>query len=168
MVDLSKAFDTINHNLLLEKLHSYGISGDELKWFSSYLSERKQRVVMNGVCAGWSDVRTGVPQGSILGPLLFIVFVNDLPSVVSHSEVCLYADDTTVYVADEDPAVVRDKLTEDLNAVADWIDRNGLRMNVSKTNLLVLSPKGDVPPVYLLLSKVKRSHSRTRSNILGS
>ena len=136
MVDLSKAFDTINHNLLLEKLHSYGISGDELRWFSSYLSERKQRVVMNGVCAGWSDVRTGVPQGSILGPLLFIVFVNDLPSVVSHSEVCLYADDTTVYVADEDPAVVRDKLTEDLNAVADWIDRNGLRMNVSKTNFI--------------------------------
>lgn len=145
MVDLSKAFDTINHRLLIEKLHSYGISGTELKWFSNYLSQRKQRAVLNGVRAAWSNVRAGVPQGSILGPLLFILFVNDLPSVVRHSEVNLYADDTTVYVADVDPIVVRDKLTEDLNAVACWIDNNGLRMNVSKTNLLVLSPKRKHP-----------------------
>jgi len=138
MVDISKAFDSVNHKLLLEKLHSLGIVGTELQWF---FSGRKQRVVMNGVCAEWSDVKAGVPQGTILGLLLFITFVNDLPSSVNYPQVSLYADNTTVYFAHRDPSVVMNKLNEDLTAVAQWIENNGLKLNVSKTNLLVLSPR---------------------------
>jgi len=82
-----------------------------------------------------------VPQGSILGSLLFISFANDLPSSVNHSQVSLYADDTTVYFAHRDPSVVMNMLNEDLTTVAQWIENNELKLNVSKTNLLVLSPR---------------------------
>ena len=94
-IDLSKAFDTINHTLLLNKLCAYGVHGVELAWFTDYLKERKQRVVIDGVSSEWNRVTKGVPQGSILGPLLFVVFVNDLPSVVRKCTVNLYADNTT-------------------------------------------------------------------------
>ena len=82
MIDLSKAFDIIDHPLLLKKLDAYGVRGSELKWFTDYLSGRKQRVVMDGVLSVWKDIVKGVPQGSILGPLLFTIFVNDLPDTV--------------------------------------------------------------------------------------
>ena len=142
MIDLSKAFDSINHNLLLKKLHAYGVQGVELAWFSNYLTERKQRVVMNGVPSQWAEISTGVPQGSILGPLLFVIFVNDLPSVVEECTVNLYADDTALYSVHSDPGELSRRVQEDLQRVAEWITRNGLRMNVNKTQLLVLNRKG--------------------------
>lgn len=96
-VDLRKAFDSIDHGLLLRKLAQYGIAGSSLKWFECYLSERRQRVVVGDEFSRWVAVRSGVPQGSILGPLLFNIFVNDLPDVVQTSKIMLYADDTTLY-----------------------------------------------------------------------
>ena len=95
MIDLSKAFDTINHNLLMKKLYVYGIRGSELSWFTGYLAERKMRVVVDGVSSEWARVSMGVPQGSILGPLLFLIFGKDLPEVVEECTINLYADDTT-------------------------------------------------------------------------
>ena len=142
MIDLSKAFNSINHNLLLKKLHAYGVQGVELAWFSNYLTERKQRVVMNGVPSQWTEISTGIPQGSILGPLLFVIFVNDLPSVVEECTVNLYADDTALYSVHSDPGELSRRVQEDLQRVAEWITRNGLRMNVNKTQLLVLNRKG--------------------------
>ena len=88
-------------------------------------------MVMNGVFSDWNQVMKGVPQGSILGPLLFIVFVNDLPSVVRKCSVNLFADDTTIYVSNEDPFVFGKHLEEDLGAIATWINTNGLKMNVA-------------------------------------
>ena len=99
-VDLSKAFDSINHCLLLQKLALYGFHDESLEWFRNYLSGGRQRVAYGDQMSEWVNVCMGVPQGSILGPLTFTIFVNDLPAVLSRSKVMLYADDTTVYFAD--------------------------------------------------------------------
>ena len=110
-VDLSKAFDSINHCLLLQKLALYGFRDEPLEWFRNYLSGRRQRVAYGEEMSEWVNVRMGVPQGSILGPLLFTIFVNDLPAALSRSKVMLYADDTTVYFADPSAPRVEEVLT---------------------------------------------------------
>ena len=99
-LDFAKAFDTVSHELLLHKLNiKYGIRGNLLNWFHSYLSDRFQRVIVDGAHSDWLPVTSGVPQGSILGPLLFLLFVNDIPSNVKHSKVALFADDTKMYIS---------------------------------------------------------------------
>jgi hypothetical protein len=99
LVDLSKAFDLVNHSVLLRKMSSYGVRGKEWKWFQDYLTGRRQRVCVGEEKSGWTNIMKGVPQGSILGPLLFTIYVNDLHKVVSQSEVKQYADDTTMFHA---------------------------------------------------------------------
>ena len=97
-LDLSKAFDKVPHHLLISKLSSFGISGCLLKWYQSYLCDRYQRVALEGAYSDWLPVTSGVPQGSILGPLLFLVFANDLPDYVqSGSTLALFADDSKLY-----------------------------------------------------------------------
>ena len=97
-LDLSKPFDKVPHDLLLTKLHRHGISGTALRWFASYLSNRQQRVVLEGAFSDWLPVTSEVPQGSILGPLLFLVFANEMPSYVQHgSSLALFADDSKLY-----------------------------------------------------------------------
>ena len=100
-MDLSKAFDSVSHEILLSELPYYGITDNALKWFASYLSCRTQRVCLGNNLSNWGMVSTGVPQGSILGPLLFILFVNDLSLSVTHSQVNMYADDTELHYSDK-------------------------------------------------------------------
>jgi len=139
MLDLSKAFDTVSHSILCRKLERYGVRGGELKWFNGYLHGRKQKVCIGEVQSDWKDIRRGVPQGSILGPLLFTVYVNNLPSSVSQSEVKQYADDTTLYCVGDSTRDLSMRLNADLAGVANWVEKNGLKLNESKTQMLLLS-----------------------------
>jgi hypothetical protein len=117
-LDFAKAFDTVPHQRLLEKMRAYGIQGMILNWVSSFLSGRKQRVVVNGEKSAWADVLSGIPQGSVLGPILFILFINDLPDAVLGT-VKLFADDTKAFSRIES---VQDseRLQEDLKRLCEW------------------------------------------------
>ena len=141
MLDLSKAFDLVDHSILLQKLRRYGVRGDELKWFKGYLDGRRQRVCVGEEKSAWSDVKRGVPQGSILGPLLFILYANDLPQEVQHCEVKQYADDTTLSHVSSDAVDLESGLVADLESVVRWVDANKLRLNVNKTQMLLMSRK---------------------------
>ena len=138
MIDLSKAFDSICHSLLLKKLVVTGVHDTALTWFSSYLTGWRQRTFTHSACSEWRQVTTGLPQGSILGPLLFLIFVNNLPAVVQHCTISLYADDTSIYVSNTNPTTVGVLLGEDLKHICDWLECNGLKINVDKTQLMVL------------------------------
>ena len=131
-IDLSKAFDTISHSNLIEKLPQYGIREKELNWFTDYLFHRSVVVSYDNCLSNAHDVLTGVPQGSILGPLLFIIFLNDITDVISSAKIVKYADDTVIYVADKDIKVIKSKLSEDMNAIAEWLDQNALIINLNK------------------------------------
>ena len=100
-MDLSKAFDTLDHNILIKKLQYYGVIGTPLNWFQSYLTDRTQYVEVNNESSSLQTILTGVPQGSILGPLLFLIYMNDIPNASNLFTFILYADDTTLFSTTE-------------------------------------------------------------------
>ena len=131
-IDLSKAFDTISHSNLLRKLPQYGICDEELGWFKDYLFHRSVVVSYGSCLSDKQDILTGVPQGSILGPLLFIIFFNDITDMIEVAKIVKYADDSVIYVADKDVGVINSKLTKDMDAIAKWLDQNALIINLKK------------------------------------
>ena len=119
-MDLSKAFDTLNHDLLAAKLHAYGFSHSALTLIRDYLRNRWQRTKINTSFSSWSELLSGVPQGSILGPFLFNIYINDLFWFNEQTEVCNYADDTTLYACDENLNNVLLKLEHDSLLAIEW------------------------------------------------
>ncbi len=146
-IDLSKAFDMVNHKILINKLSAIGVQGVECKWFKSYLSDRTQCVSINGAKSNPCNIISGVPQGSILGPLLFLLFINDMPEYVKHSTVDMYADDTLIYVSHTDVNVIEKCLNEDLESIAKWLDNNHMKANVSKTKVMLLGTPNKISKV---------------------
>ena len=135
-IDLKKAFDTIDHEILLSKLELYGFRGAGLRLFKNYLTDRTQVTVINNVKSETCTVRCGVPQGSILGPLLFLLYINDLPNCSLRSDVRMYADDTNLTYASANPGELFSSLTHDLGNLKQWLDCNRLSLNVVKTKYL--------------------------------
>jgi retron-type reverse transcriptase len=151
-VDLRKAFDTLSHATLLDKLPQYGIQGTELEWFKDYLFCRKQVVAYNGFLSADHNVSTGVPQGSILGPLLFLVYFNDVIEAIEHSSIVKYAD-TVLYVARKDIQSIQAKLSKDMDSLADWLRENELIINLKrgKQNLFYLELRKGLQNIVNLL-----------------
>jgi len=139
--DLSKAFDSINHLLLKKKLEHYGVQGKESDLLTSYLKNRKQMVEWNGEKSAWRLIEQGVPQGSVLGPILFVLYINDLPESTSSQSVCLFADDTSFINCGKDYEMLTETTHYVLEEAKKWFDANELQMNKEKTNILTFFTK---------------------------
>ena len=130
-IDLKKAFDTVDHDILLNKLEHYGIRNKANLWFRNYLTEREQFVTINGINSENEIVKCGVPQGSVLGPLLFLIFINDLPNATEFFTL-LFADDTTFQVSGFDTKKLFDEANMELQKASNWFRANKLTLNVKK------------------------------------
>ena len=135
--DLAKAFDTVNHKILLHKLNNYGIRGVQLSWFASYLDGRQQCVENNGKRSTLKSILYGVPQGSNLGPLLFLLYINDLPNVSNRLFFILFADDTNVFYSHTCINTLFQIVNVELALVAEWFRANRLSLNLEKTNYIL-------------------------------
>ena len=131
-LDLKKAFDTVNPVILQNKLRAIGVHGTELQWFDNYFTNRTQVVSANGAVSTTLPIPCGVPRGSILGPLLFTLYVSDLSSVAVHGKVVLYADDTAIFVSGKNIEDIQGKLNSDLGHISAWLYANKLTLNAKK------------------------------------
>ena len=168
-LDLSKAFDTLDHDILLHKLQYYGITGTALDWFRSYLTERYQYVDYNGASSSMKLLTTGVPQGSILGPLLFIIYMNDIHTVSDNLNFILYADDTTftsplcsfTYGGYHDINRVSTLINSEITKISEWLSVNKLSLNANKTKFMIfhnyqkVMTDSDIPQLEINNTRLK-------------
>ena len=139
LVDFKKAFDLVDHQILINKLEMYGIKDQALSWFKTYLTNRKQQVIINNSKSDFKHISCGVPQGSILGPLLFLLFINDLPLYTNNVFTDLYADDTTLYDVQDSMEQIEKNLQAALNNLHIWCRANGMILNSSKTKVMLVT-----------------------------
>ena len=140
-IDLKKAFDTVDHDILCKKLELYGVQQREHSWFRSYLSNRKQFCRVNGVNSDVGEIEATVPQALCLGPLLFLIYINDLPEAVQGSSVTRYADDTSPCHQSRDLTQLNESINSDLSKLETWLQGNKLSLNVAKTHSMLISTK---------------------------
>ena len=145
-MDLSKAFDTLDHSIMLNKLRHYGIRGVALEWFKNYLQNRVQYVSINNACSDSLPIECGVPQGSILGPLLFLIYINDLAHVSPDAISILFADDTNVIYRSQSYETLNKIINNELTLLSAWFNENKLALNVSKTKFMIFHFRNQKPP----------------------
>ena len=160
-LDLSKAFDTLEHDMIYKKLSKYGIRGTCLEWFKSYLSDRtmslKCRTASSPkeIISDSFEVKYGTPQGSCLGPLIFLIYCNDLHLNLNHTKCIQFADDTTLYIGSKHPRYLKYCLEEDLKSLHEWFNSNKLTLNIEKTVGLLFSPNGTKPNIKIELNSFR-------------
>ena len=165
-MDLSKAFDCLPHGLLIAKCHAYGLTLSACELLANYLDQRKQRVRIGGVRSSWADLHKGVPQGSILGPLLFNIFINDLFFSIEKCSLYNYADDNSLSVSASSLSEVLSKLRIDCNHAIDWFTINGMKANPDKFQFMILS-SSPLDPIELALDGNTTITSQNCVEVLG-
>ncbi len=172
-MDFAKAFDTVNHNILLSKLNHYGIRGTALQLIQSYLTDREQCVQLNNVTSDFDTIKHGVPQGSILGPLLFLLYINDIAESSPLLKFYLFADDTTIFLSDSDIKRLELTLNNELKNVSNWLTANKLSLNVGKSNVLLFRQSGrhSPPPINITINGLpvdEKEHAKYLGIILDN
>ena len=140
-IDLKKAFDTVDHQILLDKIQFYEITGHAHKWFSSYLDNRKQYCRVNGTTSSIKNIDIRVPQGSCLGPLLFLLYMSDLPFALKKAKATMYADDTAISHSSDASDELDLAINEELSYIEKWLQGNKLSLNVVKTQAMIIGSK---------------------------
>ena len=140
-IDLKKAFDTIDHQIILQKLENDGIDHNSLKWFESYLTGRTQKCKVNDRLSGSTSVTCGIPQGSNLGPLLFLIYINDLPNCLHHATPRMFADDTNVSFAADSLEELQSVINSELERLKSWLITNKLSLNIAKTEFMTIGSR---------------------------
>ena len=161
-LDINKAFNTINHKILSKKLQKMNIGQKSVSLLEDYLSNRKQRVLYKNIFSDELLLTTGVPQGSTLGPLLFLVYINDLPKILLNSNCLLFADDTVLYLGNRDRNKVYDDLQTDLDAVNAWCNNNQITLNHTKTEYLNFSYRKN--PGFPIIPLTLGEHSISKAD----
>ena len=138
-LDFAKTFDTVNNNILISKLENYG-RGIALNWFKSYLADRTQVVKINNVYSNELKITCGVPQRSVLGPLLFLIYINDIYRLSKLLKFHLFADDTSIFFSNRDPKTIEKTMNQELSCVSNWLNANKLSLNVSKSSFILFHP----------------------------
>ena len=153
-LDLKKAFDIISHKILLSKMPYYVIKTTELQWFSSYLCNRQQCVSFQGAQSGFEYVTSGVPQGSILGPLLFCLSINDMCNLPfeNQTKISLYADDTALFCKGKNILTIQMTLQKEYNLLREWFRINQMKINATKTKVMVFGTKRKIKNQILRIS----------------
>jgi len=162
-LDLKKAFDTVNHNILLTKLTNFGIRGTPLSWFQSFLNDRTHRVMIGDNVSNSKTINIGVPQGSILGPLLFLLYINDFPCDDSKFNIILYADDTTLVFKHKNIADLIRNANAQLKLIYSWLLSNRLTLNYGKTYPMIISNRissNDIVP-KIVINRIRFNFSET-------
>ena len=166
-LDFSKAFDTVNHSILLSKLEHYGIRGVALNWITSYLTERKQFCTFNKSKSNTELITCGIPQGSILGPLLFLAYINDLGDIFTKLMRVLFADDTNLAISGNSISEIESTTNNELPILLDWLYANRLSLNIKKTQVMLFGGKNNNHSDINILINGEKINVVTESKFLG-